>query len=179
MVIVQAEGEDLGFASERKRMEKQGVRVVFDTALDDIATLHLHPRDVGGAILSIDRAIPWESWRWAGPDWNQRVRKTRVGSLRGAAIQARDPHAMAQRWSEVLGIHAGTDVDGQPSLELGTTTLRFIAWRDRRGDGLAEIDLECFDPESVLATGRERGLACDPEMSSIEILGVRFLLKKP
>ena len=99
----QAEGDDLGFASERKRMEERNVRVVFDTALDDIATLHLPPRDVGGAILSIDRAIPWESWRWAGPDWNQRIRKTRVGSLLGAGIQARNPDAMAQRWSDVLG----------------------------------------------------------------------------
>ena len=36
-----------------------------------------HPKDVGGAIVSIDEASPWESWRWAGPSGGTASGRTR------------------------------------------------------------------------------------------------------
>ena len=32
------------------------------------------PRDVGGAIVSLDRPLPPASWRWAGPGWEEKGR---------------------------------------------------------------------------------------------------------
>ena len=52
--------------AERARLDKLGVRIVWEAALEDAATLHLHPRDIGGAIVSLDSMQPPESWRWAG-----------------------------------------------------------------------------------------------------------------
>ena len=49
MVIVQSDS----LAVDRERVGALGVRIVWETKLDDAETIHLHPRDVGGAILSI------------------------------------------------------------------------------------------------------------------------------
>jgi hypothetical protein len=69
---------DLGAA--RARLERLGVRIVWEIAFDDIATIHLHPRDVGGAIVSLDEARP--ASRGAGRD--------RIGSVtRGASACSR------------------------------------------------------------------------------------------
>jgi hypothetical protein len=53
----------------RQRIEDLGVRVVHDTTHDDIVDLHLHPRDVPGAIVALDITDPVGSWRWGGPRW--------------------------------------------------------------------------------------------------------------
>ena len=41
--------------------------------LPDIASRHLHPRDVGGALVSIDQPVPAGAWRWGGP-WTAMAR---------------------------------------------------------------------------------------------------------
>src|SRR5919201_3054674 len=65
MVIVQV--EDLEGA--RTRVGEMGIRVIWRIDLADISGTHLHPSDVRGAILSLDRPEPRESWRWGGPGW--------------------------------------------------------------------------------------------------------------
>ncbi|MFQ5351781.1 MAG: VOC family protein, partial [Candidatus Binatia bacterium] len=69
MVMLQT--DDL--EADRRRLDGLGVRVVWEITLDDIAGVHLHPRDLGGAIVSLDQPRPPESWRWAGPDWRGAV----------------------------------------------------------------------------------------------------------
>jgi len=56
-----------------RRVASLGVRVVWTADLPDIAATHLHPGDVPGAIVSLDWAVPEQSWRWAGPSWTGRV----------------------------------------------------------------------------------------------------------
>jgi len=177
MVIVQSDGEDLGLGSERERMEHLGVRTVFELELEDIATLHLHPRDVGGAILSIDRAVPATSWRWAGPDWESRKSENRVGGIVGAGIQSKDPAAMARRWAAVLDREVSTGKGGHLQVLLDDSALRFLPDEDGRGDGLAEIDIACSDPGAVLRAAGERGLAHDSESSTLRIAGVCVRLR--
>lgn len=89
--------------ADRARMAELGVRVVWEVAFDDMATIHLHPRDVGATIVSLDWADPPESWRWAGPDWRQHRRIGSVTGITGAVLAARDPSAMASRWARVVG----------------------------------------------------------------------------
>ena len=88
--------EDL--AGARARAAALGVREVWSIDLDDITATHLHPADIGGAIVSLDRPVPPESWRWAGP-WQPH------GKLHttGLTLSARDPEELGARWSEVLG----------------------------------------------------------------------------
>lgn len=137
MVILQTDN----LARDRRRIEGLDVRVVWEVALDDISTIHLHPSDVGGAIVSFDEARPPESWRWAGPGWEAKRRTERVTAIVGAELQADDPGSMAQRWSEVLARPLDATPDGALRIGVDGGELRFVEASDGRGDGLAGIDL--------------------------------------
>jgi hypothetical protein len=41
---------------------------LFEVARDDIAEVHLHPRDLRGAIVSLSRPAPPTAWPWGGPE---------------------------------------------------------------------------------------------------------------
>ncbi len=154
MVILQS--EDL--AKDRRRVEELGVRIVWETALEDIATIHLHPRDVGGAILSLDEARPPESWRWAGPDWRAKIRSDVVTGIAGVELQARDPAALAARWSRLLARPVGAGAAGSPEIALEAGTLCFVPERDGRGEGVSGLDFVAVDPARALESARARGL---------------------
>jgi hypothetical protein len=85
-------------AGARARAAALGVREVWSIELDDITACHLHPADIGAAIVSLDRPVPPESWRWAGP-W----RPHGAAKTTGLTLSARDPDALGARWREVLG----------------------------------------------------------------------------
>jgi hypothetical protein len=165
MVLVQT--ADL--AADRKRLAALGVRIVWQVTLDDIAAVHLHPRDVGGAIVSLDQPVPPASWRWGGPEWEATARTDVVRDLAGVTIEAADPAALAARWSAVLGTAAPAD-DGV--LALDGTEIRFV--RSTRGDRVAALRVVAADGDRALATARTRGLPTDGR--SIRIGGVRFEL---
>jgi hypothetical protein len=105
MVIFQCDDLD----RRRSRLAMLGVRTIWQADLDDIRGTHLHPKDVGAAIVSIDEARPWESWRWAGPKWRQHMRTEVVRGIVGIVVGAQDPAAMAARWAEVLDATLGAD----------------------------------------------------------------------
>jgi hypothetical protein len=105
MLILQTDDLD----GDRMRLERLGVRVVWQASYPDIRAVHLHPKDIGAAIVSLDQPSPPESWRWAGPDWRNFVSKTGPRQIREVTIGARNPLAMAGRWSEVLGAQASPD----------------------------------------------------------------------
>src|SRR5262249_61037821 len=83
-----------GLAAARARLPGLGVRVVWTADLPDIAGTHLHPKDVPGAIVSLDWAEPAGSWRWAGPAWTGRG-AGHPGGGRGArgSVAGTDPAA--------------------------------------------------------------------------------------
>ena len=165
MVLVQTDDLD----AERQRVTDAGFRIVHDggtvqpTVFGDetparIHGIHLHPKDVGGAILSIDQADPPESWGWAGYDWHYHQRLEVVTDLLAIDIQATEPDEMAQRWGRALG----HDVTEARELVLSDATIRFVEATDGRGDGLAAVDL--------LAADRTRA------GETIELCGTRFNL---
>lgn len=130
MLIFQLDDLD----AARRRAEALGVRTVWSIDLPDISGTHLHPGDIGGTIVSLDRPLPAESWRWGGPDWIGGAGSGAPGRLAGVTVRVPDPPAVAARWAEVLGL----EPDG--------ATLRLD--RDQHvtfepGDeGLAEIAVE-------------------------------------
>jgi hypothetical protein len=170
MVILQT--DDL--AGDRRRAEGLGARVVWTVALSDIATVHLHPRDLGGALVSLDQPRPPESWRWAGPGWERAMRTDVVRRITGVELQAKDPAALARRWAEVLGRSVEWDGADVHEIALEDGVLRFVPPRDKRGDGITVVDLESADADRARRIARERGLS--PDGTRIEICGVRFRL---
>lgn len=169
MVIFQT--RDL--AAERTRLQSLGVRVAWEIAFPDIATLHLHPRDTGGAIVSVDEARPFEAWRWAGPDWQRSRRTERVSGIAGVEIQGDAPQALASRWAEIFGL-TRCDDPCRLTLEDGAE-IRFVQATDGRGEGIRSITLTATDPGAVLTAARRRGLAIDGD-ATVVVAGVRFVL---
>ena len=111
MLIFQLDDLD----AARARVEEMGMRVVWQIDLPDISGTHLHPADTGGAIVSLDRADPPESWRWAGPDWTGGAGTGAPGRLEGAKLAVGEPEAVAERWAQMLGVAAdgtGIELDG-------------------------------------------------------------------
>jgi len=170
MVILQTEDP----ARERRRVEELGVRVVWEIELERAATFHLHPRDIGGAIVSFDTMDPPESWAWAGPDWRQHVRTDRVRAIIGVEIQAHDPRGTADRWAQILGYFPVHPRATGFEIELGEATVRVVPDTNGRGDGVSGIDLHVRDPDAVLERARACGL--ETTQSSVFLGGVLFRL---
>lgn len=133
MVMVQS--DDL--AADRARIDSLGVRIVWTGELDDIAGIHLHPKDTGGALLSLDQPVPPESWRWAGPDWRAHVRTDVVKSLAAVEIASPHPERLAARWSQVLA----RPLDGE-AIPLDQGCIRFVPGAVER---LTALDFEAGD----------------------------------
>jgi hypothetical protein len=127
--------EDLDGA--RSRAHALGVRVVWQIDLPDISGTHLHPADMRGAIVSLDRSEPYGSWRWGGPAWTGRFGAGAAGRLAGITVAVADPASVAARWGEVLGVAVS---DGE--LRLDGAEVRFRAAAGVRDEGLVEIALE-------------------------------------
>lgn len=168
MVLVQSDDLD----SDRKRLAELGVRVVWNVELDDIGSVHLHPRDTGGAILSLDQPRPPAAWRWGGPDWQRRGAES-AEALVAVELQSDDPAALAHRWSAILG-QTVQEQAGRWVIETESGHLRFVAAQDGRGEGLGGIDLKVADAEKVVAAARTRGLTATN--NQLEICGTRFRL---
>ena len=98
MVIVQV--EDL--TQEQARLADTSIRTVFADDRGNAKAIHLHPKDVPGAIPSIDEMTPPESWLWAGEGWEQRAGR-HVGRILAAEIRSLDPHETGLCWAEAYG----------------------------------------------------------------------------
>ena len=126
-------------AAARARVAACGVRVVWQGDLPDISGTHLHPKDVAGAIVSLDAPRPPESWRWGGPAWVGGAPAFVAGTgIVGLTVScSSSPAAVASRWSEVLGEDAaalGLDfvAGAEPGCEAITGVT--LAWPGRVGD---------------------------------------------
>lgn len=131
----------------RRRFDEHGARVVFEAVADGIVGLHLHPADVGGAILSVDRADSWGEWPWAGPVWRDHVRPDTVSEVLAVEIEAHQPAAMSARWAQLLGCEAIDDVVGLPD----GGEIRFVPAGDR-GEGVSGFVLRTDRAEQAGST---------------------------
>ena len=137
------------------------------------AFTHIHPKDIGGAILSLDRMVPKERWEWGGPIWQSQVCTDTSVKVAGAELQAKDPARMAARWAQVLG-RAPLQDAGTWRIRLDDGEIRFSADRDGRGEGLGAFDILVRDVAAVRAKAAKRGLL-DPD-GVVVLAGTRVRL---
>jgi hypothetical protein len=88
----------------REHLRSLGLRTVFEVDLDDIRCTHVHPADMGAAIVSFDQAIPEPSWRWAGPGWTGEVHTDVVTGLAGIVIADHEPDELLGQWGAALSV---------------------------------------------------------------------------
>jgi catechol 2,3-dioxygenase-like lactoylglutathione lyase family enzyme len=113
-------------------LQAHGVRIVWSGDLPDIRGRHLHPRDVGGTLVSVDQPVPNGSWTWGGPCWVAHGETSVVAAIAGVVVGATDPEAMRARWREL-------EID---------TAVRVVE-AGPRGEGLDGVDLVASDRDRV------------------------------
>lgn len=92
--------EDLEPVSER--VLSRGLRKIWETERSEVSAFHVHPKDMGGAIVSFDEMRPVDEWVWAGPDWQDR-RARATGDLLSVTLEVEAPDQVASLWAELLG----------------------------------------------------------------------------
>ena len=128
----------------RARLAAQNVRIVEDLTVGDAAlhatALHLHPRDTGGCLLSIDAHGPDNgmlgNYMWAGRSWHHRAIADLA--ITGAVMACDDPAATAARWGAILDSPAQLHGAGW-RITLDQGAIDFIQVSEPRGEGLAAI----------------------------------------
>ena len=122
----------------RRRISDLGIRIVWQADLPDIAGTHLHPKDVPGAIVSIDWADPPGSWHWAGPEWTGAEPPHPPGGVTSLTVEVGQPAAAAARWAAVLGV---TNDGATITLDGGRQRLQFVPLRSGGTDGITEVSV--------------------------------------
>jgi hypothetical protein len=106
-------------APVRQAVQRLGLRVAATVDTGDYLTYHLHPKDCGGVLLSIDWAP--RGWIGAGPDWRDKVRTGVTGGFHAVGIACRDVEGVAARWAALT---ASAFLDGR--LKLDNAEIRFV-----------------------------------------------------
>ena len=154
MVIVQVDN----LTAEKERLAGTDIRTVWEADIGHARAIHLHPKDVPGAIASLDQMEPPAAWYWAGTDWNERTAQN-VGNIVAAEVQSDDPVATAEKWS----VAYDSPIDqssGVPTLRFDSSEVRFVLAEDGRRTGLRAIDIETTDKDAVFAAADRHGLDC-------------------
>lgn len=83
-----------------------GVRTVWQGDFRQIRGRHLHPKDTGGTLVSIDQPHQPGEWHWAGPTWRESPTSTVAAAITGITLGSPDPTRLQERWHQ-LGINDG------------------------------------------------------------------------
>ena len=166
MVIIQVDD----FDTSKERVNQNDVGIVWETDLPEAKAIHLHPKEMGGAILSLDWMNPKDSWKWAGPDWKSHM-SGHVKAVDGVEIQSTNPEEMFNSWNKVLGTNK-IDLESK-SIFLDNTWIKFVEDQDGRGAGVSAFSLKVNDPQKLIKKANELGYINEGE---VVIGGVKFYL---
>ena len=167
MVIIQVDD----FSDVQNNVKENNITVVWESEHPEARAIHLHPKEMGGAILSLDWMNPKESWKWAGPNWDKFVNTRTIKRFVGVEIQSDVPEEMKNTWQAVLKVPSEKVFDYQ--INLDNTWIRFVKDHDGRGPGVSAFCLEANNKEALLKKASDLGLISE---ENIMIGGVKFLL---
>lgn len=129
----------------RDRLGRLGLRIVWTGDLPGISGTHIDPRDLPGAIVSIDWADPPESWHWAGPAWRGGSPVARGeapgGTITSLRVAVPEPVDAAARWAAALGPGA-VRRDASVVLEEAGQRLDFVGTGERGRTGIVGVGLD-------------------------------------
>lgn len=170
MVILQTDRIE----EARSRVAKAGIRVVDQLDRNGCGYTHLHPRDVGGTLLSIDYMSRWDRWEWGGTGWDSH--SAPPCSIVAAEMHGPEPELMANRWSAVLGLQCSKHDSGW-RIALDAGELLFLLDSEGRGEGLRAVAVRCAQPEAILERAAQRGRA-SPD-GAIKLWGMTVRVLSP
>ena len=170
MVIV----DSLDLDKERKRLETVELDIVWheNRKTDGIhgQSLHLHPKQVGGAILSIDNMKPASSWLWAGREWEKDINKSLVSHFSGVNICSPDPDNLLSNWERALGRKRSAD---GTSIDLSGTSINFVMNTQSQSEHVSAFQIHTAKRLDLENRAASRGFLIN---NNIHLGGVDFLL---
>lgn len=143
--------DDIGPVTDR--LSDREIRIVFHAQAEGIEGLHLHPKDVPGAIVSIDASAQPSEWTWAGPNWRNYVSTERIESISGITIATENPSETCETWGYVLGVSPADD-----TLMLDGAIVHFSGLGSEQRSGLIGVQLKASAPELVGTTAELLGV---------------------
>jgi hypothetical protein len=153
--------------AEQARAEALGARVVDRIDTPSYYCAHFHPADFGGMLVSFDQQrteadalASGGDWMPAGPDWS-RAQAEDVRDVAAVVLSAADPHALARRWSELVG--RPLDPADPLRLPLDRGEVRFVAGGEDAPTLIEGLDLAVGDPDAVLRKAQAAGLETTAE----------------
>ena len=157
MVIV----DSLDLDKERKRLKTLELDIVWheNRKTDGIhgQALHLHPKQVGGAILSIDNMKPASSWLWAGRNWEN-------------DINSPDPDNLLCNWERALGRKRAAD---GTSIDLLGSSINFVINTQSQSEHISAFQIHTGKRLEIEKRAASRGVFIN---NNIRLGGVDFLL---
>ena len=165
MVIIQVDD----FDKTKSLVHDNEIEIVWDTDLPEAKAIHLHPKQMGGAIVSLDWMNPKESWKWAGPEWNKYITDD-IKGIDGVEIQANNPEEMFNRWKDILD--ASNINESEKKIYFDNTWISFTD-EDDRGSGISAFSLITDNKELLISKAKEFGFL---QEDNIVIGGVKFYL---
>ena len=170
MVIV----DSLDLEKERKRLETSKMDIVWheNRKADGIhgQSLHLHPKQVGGAILSIDNMNPKSSWLWAGSEWEKDINKSLVSHLSGVNICSPRPDNLLSNWEKALGKKRSI---GGNSIDLVGSNINFVMNTHSKSEHLSAFQICTLKSSYIQKRAVSRGFFIN---NNIHLGGIDFLL---
>ena len=156
--------------SVSKRVESLQMRKVWEVDREEVSAFHVHPKDIGAAIVSFDEMRPSNEWLWAGPGWRDR-KSSNVEGITAVDVQADDPEAIATKWSAAFG--TTFDLKGDVLLmPLDKGHIRFVEAADGRGDGVAAVEFSVTDRSAIITAAEKHKLSWSG--NEIMVCGTRF-----
>ncbi len=159
MVICQADSPATQ-AEVMARAEANKVRIAFERENPNWHIVQFHPADMRASFLEVDSDDVNDftgNWHPAGGlGWEDSVTTETSIAMNGVELQAKDPAALAQHWSAVLGLSVENSA-GPPRIPLANGNIRFVQETDGRGPGLSGVDLQVRSIDQVLANAEQRG----------------------
>lgn len=154
-----------------------GVRIAQKLEYPTYQASQLHPRDVGGTLMSIGHDTGgddlWGDWHAARKEWKKYVHSERVTAIAGVVMQSDEPRRLAERWSQVLCKPVHDDASGL-HVHVDNAKLYFVQQTDGRGETMSGLDIKVADKAAILAGARQCGLEVTDD--TVTLCRIRFRL---
>ena len=172
MIIVDVKN----FEQENERVENSEIKIVWNGNRQEegihARTIHLHPKQVGGAILSLDKMIPEDEWLWAGTNWKEHINKSLVDCISGVILQSSDPNKLCSQWELALG--KKRDSSSALNISLDQSNISFIKDLSSEEDKIYAFVIKTLDREAVIENAKLKGFLINGE---IYIGGIKIILE--
>lgn len=167
MVLMQVDS----YADFSSHLETSEVRKIWEVQRSEVSACHVHPKDIGAAIVSFDEMRPPQSWLWAGPDWVGRQAKN-ANRIVGCQVQTKKPALLAQHWGDIMQTAPQPQANGSRLGFNDGTFIDFVVGDNY--EGICAITFDVDEPKAMYERAQALGLIVAEEGAYVAIGGLKL-----